>query len=40
MDSTVAIQGGTVWLNDRGNNREAVQIGGWDGETEEDRHKG
>lgn len=40
MDSTVAIQGGTVWLSDRGNNREVLQIGGWDGETEEERHKG
>lgn len=34
----MAIQGcGTVWLNDRGNNRETIRIGGWDEETERGR---
>lgn len=27
----------SVWLNDRGNDREAVQTGGWDEETERGR---
>ncbi|TNN64018.1 hypothetical protein EYF80_025741 [Liparis tanakae] len=40
MESTVAIQArGTVWLNDRGSNREVERIGGWDEETERKRHK-
>jgi len=39
MESTVAIQArGTVWLNDRGSNREVERIGGWDEETERKRH--
>lgn len=32
MESTVAIQsGGPAWLNDRGNDREVIEIGGWIG---------